>query len=247
MTAPDSHVPQIASQRAPPRPRVRPPPLTKYSTPGVEDCAWSSLDFMLGAGMVIIQQHTHKIVVVFETREGYWFFPRGRKDIGESLEKAALREAYEESGYRAQFLPLMNPTRQPPVPGASEQSMILNTEPIYMTITASQPSRTRAGQLRDLGREYLTTWYVGQIPEDAVAETGTGMPDEQNYQSHLLSFEEAFEKVWGSERRALRYAWQVYCWTYQHFHPQDATQQSSQSEATDQIPFESLEVSEPAI
>jgi ADP-ribose pyrophosphatase YjhB (NUDIX family) len=46
--------------------------------------------------MVIIQQNTHKIVVVFETQKKYWFFPRGRKDIGESLEKAALREAYEE-------------------------------------------------------------------------------------------------------------------------------------------------------
>jgi len=46
--------------------------------------------------MVIIQENTHKIVVVFETQKKYWFFPRGRKDIGESLEKAALREAYEE-------------------------------------------------------------------------------------------------------------------------------------------------------
>ena len=46
--------------------------------------------------MVIIQENTHKIVVVFETQKRYWFFPRGRKDIGESLEKAALREAYEE-------------------------------------------------------------------------------------------------------------------------------------------------------
>ena len=51
---------------------------------------------MLGAGMVLIQEHTHKIVVVYETQKKYWFFPRGRKDIGESLEQTALREAYEE-------------------------------------------------------------------------------------------------------------------------------------------------------
>lgn len=54
------------------------------------------MDFMLGTGMVIIQQNTDKIVVVYETKKDYWFFPRGRKDIGESLEQAALREAYEE-------------------------------------------------------------------------------------------------------------------------------------------------------
>jgi len=100
MAAINRLVTQIVPQRVPaiPRSRVRPPPppLTRYSTNGVADCAWSSLDFLLGAGMVIIQQNTHKIVVVFETAKGYWFFPRGRKDIGESLEKAAIREAYEE-------------------------------------------------------------------------------------------------------------------------------------------------------
>lgn len=104
MAAPDSDslVTQIMPQRvprarAPPR-APPPPPLTNFSTVGVADSAWSSLDFMLGAGMVIIQENTHKIVVVFETQKKYWFFPRGRKDIGESLEKAALREAYEEVG-----------------------------------------------------------------------------------------------------------------------------------------------------
>ena len=51
---------------------------------------------MLGAGMVLIQENTHKIVVVYEKRKKFWFFPRGRKDIGETLEQAALREAYEE-------------------------------------------------------------------------------------------------------------------------------------------------------
>ncbi|KAF8961916.1 hypothetical protein BDZ97DRAFT_1663455 [Flammula alnicola] len=56
------------------------------------------MDYMLGAGMAIIQQNTHKIVVIYETKRKYWFrvFPRGRKDIGESLEQTALREAYEE-------------------------------------------------------------------------------------------------------------------------------------------------------
>lgn len=54
------------------------------------------MNFTLGVGMVLIQQSTNKIVVVHESSKGYWFFPRGRKDLGESLEAAALREAYEE-------------------------------------------------------------------------------------------------------------------------------------------------------
>ncbi len=76
--------------------RPLPPRLSSYSTPAVQTCGWSSLDFMLGAGMVIIQPSTQKIVVVYDTEKKYWFLPRGRKDTGESLEQAALREAYEE-------------------------------------------------------------------------------------------------------------------------------------------------------
>jgi len=76
--------------------RPQPPKLSDWSTPAVKDSCWSSFDFLLGAGMVVIQKNTHKILVIHESRKQYWFFPRGRKDIGESLEQTALRETYEE-------------------------------------------------------------------------------------------------------------------------------------------------------
>ncbi|KAL1746606.1 hypothetical protein HDZ31DRAFT_1617, partial [Schizophyllum fasciatum] len=53
-------------------------------------------DLMLGAGMVIFQPDTRKIVCVYERARKYWFLPKGRKDVGQSLEETALREAYEE-------------------------------------------------------------------------------------------------------------------------------------------------------
>ena len=53
-------------------------------------------DFMIGAGMAILQPSTMKVVVVYDGRTKSWFLPKGRKDVGESLEQAALREAYEE-------------------------------------------------------------------------------------------------------------------------------------------------------
>ena len=46
--------------------------------------------------MVIIQPSSGKVVLVNDTELGTWFLPRGRKDIGETLEQCALREAYEE-------------------------------------------------------------------------------------------------------------------------------------------------------
>ena len=46
--------------------------------------------------MVIVQPSSGKVVLVNDTALGTWFLPRGRKDIGETLEQCALREAYEE-------------------------------------------------------------------------------------------------------------------------------------------------------
>lgn len=46
--------------------------------------------------MAIIQPSTGKVLLVYESKRGYWFLPKGRKDIGETIEEAALREAYEE-------------------------------------------------------------------------------------------------------------------------------------------------------
>jgi len=125
---------------------------------------------MLGAGMVLIQENTHKIVVVYETQKKYWFFPRGRKDIGESLEQTALREAYEESGYRAEFMPLFSPHHAPAPPHDRDAYERPNTEPIFVSLSSWQPKRRRYG-LVDNGGEYLTTWYVGQIAENAVRKT----------------------------------------------------------------------------
>lgn len=36
------------------------------------------------------------------------------------------------------------------------------------------------------------------------------MADEQNFTSHLCTYEEARTRVWGVERDVLRYAWKLY-------------------------------------
>ena len=70
-------------------------PLSDRSTAAVPNSIFHATDFILGAGVVIIQPSTAKIVLVTDNRER-WFLPKGRKDKGESLEQTALREAYEE-------------------------------------------------------------------------------------------------------------------------------------------------------
>jgi len=161
---------------------------------------------MLGAGMVIVQPSSSKIVIIHDSKYNYWFLPKGRKDIGESLETAALREAYEESGYEVEFLPHYAPSHAPPPPGDPTARSRPHTEPVYMTLSAWRPGRGN----RKSGGEYLTSWYIGQIPVDAVCKDGTGMADEQTYTSHLFTYNDAMERLYTAERDVLRYAWAVY-------------------------------------
>jgi 8-oxo-dGTP pyrophosphatase MutT (NUDIX family) len=69
---------------------------SKNSTASIPDSCFWTHDFLLAASMVIIQPSSGKVVLVNDTELGTWFLPRGRKDIGETLEQCALREAYEE-------------------------------------------------------------------------------------------------------------------------------------------------------
>lgn len=163
--------------------------------------------------MVLIQRSTQKVVVIHEPSQDYWFFPRGRKDLGESLETAALREAYEESGYRPEFMPIYNPSRAPAPPGREDLYSKPNTEPFYVTALAwkeTNPQFTN-GPEANLGYQYLTSWYIGQITDGAVPERGTGVSaDEVNYMSHLLTYDEAMKRVWGAEQDVLKFAWSVF-------------------------------------
>ncbi|KAJ3559700.1 hypothetical protein NM688_g187 [Phlebia brevispora] len=194
---------QMSAQRTQtqlPRNRIRdrPTQLSSFSSPPINNSLFFANDFMLGAGMVIIQPSSGKVVLVYDTAAKYWFLPRGRKDVGESLEQAALREAYEESGYHVEFLPLLLPTNAPGPPSAPREHQraysLPCTEPIYISNTYW--SRRRPAQVYETdGGLYLTFWYVGQISDDAVYEEDTGMPDEKSYKSYLLDIHTAVNRL----------------------------------------------------
>ncbi|CDO68758.1 hypothetical protein BN946_scf184989.g24 [Trametes cinnabarina] len=212
-----SNASRAAVPHVPPRVDYDAIRFSRYSDPAAPDRLWYSGDFMLGAGMVIIQPSTEKIVLLSEThsepqRQPYtsWFLPKGRKDVGESLEQAALREAYEESGYRVSFLPLLMDTNAPFPPRLrGTRGLLPVAEPIFVDMI--RWGRRRSGQ-NDPGGEYLVFWYVGQIADDAAVETGTRMPDEVGYQTHLVTFAEAQRLLHGPLLRIVRMAvdlWQA--------------------------------------
>jgi len=52
----------------------------------------------LAAGAVVVRAEDRRLLVLHETEEDRWGFPKGHVDPGESLAQAALREVREETG-----------------------------------------------------------------------------------------------------------------------------------------------------
>ena len=73
-----------------------------YSSDPVPESVWASTEFLLAAGMVVIQPSMKKFLILEspsvqpEDALERWTLPHGRKHIGESLETAPVRIAREE-------------------------------------------------------------------------------------------------------------------------------------------------------
>jgi hypothetical protein len=65
----------------------------------------------ISCGTVCVDPRASKVLIIFNRRLGIWQLPKGRKNIGEDLQSAALRETYEETGVQANLLSLKIRTR----------------------------------------------------------------------------------------------------------------------------------------
>jgi 8-oxo-dGTP pyrophosphatase MutT (NUDIX family) len=137
-----------------------------------------------------------QICILHQTRKKVWVLPKGRKDFGETIEGACLRETYEETGYPCEFVPLRMATRATE-PGdliAKDQSVVRDgmTEPMGVTVQDRGP---RKGVK-------LIMWYVTRVQDGAVKVDGTQMASE-HYESHFISAERAIATLSRPQQREL--------------------------------------------
>ncbi|KAK1230316.1 hypothetical protein PQX77_006594 [Marasmius sp. AFHP31] len=91
--------------------------------------------FVISCGTVTLDLQLKKALLIRWNKNGEILLPKGRKNIGESLYDAALRETLEETGYKAKLLPLPVATLSTPTTtddidhGTGTQPP--HTEPIY--------------------------------------------------------------------------------------------------------------------
>ena len=61
-------------------------------------------DFVLSSGTITVDCSRCLVLLLYFTPKGEYLRPKGRKDVGETLPAAAVRETTEESGYHCQLL-----------------------------------------------------------------------------------------------------------------------------------------------
>ncbi|KAJ6577154.1 NUDIX hydrolase domain-like protein [Mycena capillaripes] len=99
-----------------------------------------SSQFVVSAGCILFRRGEEsglEICVLHDRNKHEWVLPKGRKDCGESIETAAVRETFEETGYACTLLPVRMPTRapRPGINGIDAVAVVEDvTEPIAVVV-----------------------------------------------------------------------------------------------------------------
>ena len=131
-----------------------------------------STAFCISCGTVTIDPRAKKVLLILN-RSSQYLLPKGRKNPSETIEAAALRETFEETGIRSELLPHAFPHLAPLSDDAEkkiragEEARPLSTEPI-------------AVQQREIkGVWRVIFWYLAQADSTVAKVEGTQEAHEQ--------------------------------------------------------------------
>lgn len=124
-----------------------------------------SSNFVISCGTVTLDIQAHKVLIILCRKTKEYLLPKGRKDINEDTPTTAIRETYEETGYKCELLPHAFLILAPDAVAGS-----LTTEAFVVS------QRTTDGVLK------IIFWYLAQGDSASAKEEGTQMVDE-DYES----------------------------------------------------------------
>ncbi|KAI0050976.1 hypothetical protein FA95DRAFT_1555017 [Auriscalpium vulgare] len=166
-------------------------------------------DFLICGGSILFRNVPPspaplEVCLLLHGKRNEWLLPKGRKDRGEALPAAAVRETYEETGFPCALLPVTMPTRAP-LPGAQTKDAVDVvhgcSEPFMMTLRHVADANVK-----------LIWWYVTVQTGEKVAGTQTAVED---YTSEFMSVDEAIRRAaFQSDRDVIARAAQLVRQTY---------------------------------
>ena len=170
----------------------------------------SSSDFVIAAGCVLFRKSptTNRLQICLlhsPERDGKrekLLLPKGCKNMGESIEAAAIRETFEETGYPCELIPVCMPTCAL-APGVDMMDVVrvMNdaTEPIAVTLQ----------NLDSEGCKFIW-WFIARVKGHRAEKVEGTQSESEDYVSEFFDADEAVEKVsheW--DRHALTQALEV--------------------------------------
>ncbi|KAI5784291.1 hypothetical protein FPQ18DRAFT_240219, partial [Pyronema domesticum] len=149
-----------------------------------------SSNFVFAASTASYCLTTSRVLLCHDTHANppYYFLPRGRKDVHEHIQSAAIRETFEEGGYRVRLVRGQHRTLQPRGMGVS------HTEPFW-TLLQPYPRRHHLPQSMEDIALYIASYYLAEIlgPRDSAYGRSFVGKHEGGYDSGLYPIEEAVE------------------------------------------------------
>ncbi|CAE7146225.1 unnamed protein product [Rhizoctonia solani] len=164
-------------------------------------------EFVTCAGCVLLRRFpTLQVCILYHRKEDRYILPKGRKDRGESIEEAALRETYEETGHRCSFLPLNMTTR------SQLSSVFVKDQPTYAP-GAVEPIAVFLRRVADRDLK-LIFWFVAEVDETRPYERGTQTGSE-DYETRFVPADEVLDVLtYACDREVVAKALELYRQTY---------------------------------
>jgi len=143
---------------------------------------YTSSHFVESAGAILFSGR--QICLIHYKVKDEWYLPKGRRNIDETRQAAALREVKEETGHSCSLLPVDMETRAPPAievqqSGDEVRKHKLVCEPFMVT-------------LRHLDEQNLKLiwWYLASMDEEFARGEG-----ESQFSTELFDFDEARNRL----------------------------------------------------
>ena len=133
-------------------------------------------NFVLSSGIVTIDCNKGLVLLLYYRPKGEYLLPKGRKDIGESLQDAAIRETKEESGYNCQLLGHHLPTK------TSYPATEPHTEPFAIQQRMNQ------------GLRKIIFWYVAHV-DSSDLPMGQSLEEGEDFEVRWVRQEVASETM----------------------------------------------------
>ena len=171
-------------------------PTQQYPTPSfVESCG--AILFSLSPSPSI----PPRVCLVNILSQNKFVLPKGRRNINESRKDAALREAYEETGYRCKLLPVKMATR---ATGPEDDAEVKDEAKVREGLM--EPFMFTIREL-GVGKGVKIIWWYVAVVDDEDGERG---PGEEGLRPEFLDCGEAVDKLWfETDREVLRRAMEI--------------------------------------